>query len=272
MNKIKTFLQYFKDFIKWGEYQYILTSIKYILLHRTTSRTQIYRSSLGLFLSRKGTLDFQFANYAYEWGVKEFVYRHLPEFDGFLDIGANIGTYSILLAKKGLHGYAFEPIKSNFDALRINLILNNLEDKVKVFPVALGTEARKAEFAFDMVNTGASHLASIQPNDEVPEREEATVSEIVPLDSLMDQIHFEKEERIFIKIDVEGMEDQVLLGAKKFLQAYPNIWIVMESKHSGRERLAQVLNQIADFEILDVDDMNMGARKITDKNQSHANR
>jgi FkbM family methyltransferase len=219
-----------------------------------------------MFLSRKGTLDFQFANYAYEWGVKQFVYKHLPHCQGFLDIGSNIGTYAILLAQKGLHGYAFEPIKSNYDALRINLILNNLEDKVTAFPVALGDHHEKAEFAFDLVNTGASHLASIHPDDAVLEREKGTLSEIVPLDSLLDQIQFDKEETIFIKIDVEGMEEKVLRGAKKFLQTYPNIILVMESKHSGREKLAAVLNDIADFEILEVDDLNMGARKVSPKN------
>ena len=265
MHKIKTFLQYFKDFIKWGEYRYILTSIKYIVFHKTTSRTQIYRSSLGLFLSRKGTLDFQFANYAYEWGVKKFVYKQLPHCDAFLDIGANIGTYAILLAQKGLHGYAFEPIKTNYDALRINLILNNLEDKVKAFPVALGNKEQQAEFLYDTVNTGASHLASIHHGDEVVERESPAVSRIVPLDSLLDQMDFKKEETILIKIDVEGMEEQVLLGAKKFLQTHPNIIMVMESKHSGREKLIKILNEIADFEILEVDDLNMGARKINNK-------
>ncbi len=265
MHKIRTFLQYFKDFIRWKEYRYIFTSIKYILIHKTTSRTQIYHSSLGLFLSRKGTLDFQFANYAYEWGVKKFVYQHLSECRGFLDIGSNIGTYAVLLAQKGLHGYAFEPIKENYDALRINLILNGLEDKVKVFPVALGEKRQKAEFAFDVVNTGASHLAAIHPDDEVLQREKNTLSEIVPLDSLMEQIHFGKDETIFIKIDVEGMEEKVLRGAKKFLQTYPNIIMVMESKHSGRENLIRILNEIADFEILEVDEMNMGARKKTRK-------
>ncbi len=265
MHKIKTFIRYFKDFIKWGEYRYIFTSIKYIVFQKTTSRTQIYRSSLGLFLSRKGTLDFQFANYAYEWGVKKFVYQHLPEFDVFLDIGANIGTYALLLAKNGLHGFAFEPIRSNCDAIRINLILNNLEDKIKLFPLALGKEPHTAEFEFDHVNTGASHLAIIKPEDEVTERETITKSQIVPLDSLLDQIDFKNEDRIFIKIDVEGMEESVLKGAKNFLQKYPDITIVMESKHSGRERLINVLNEIADFKILDVDDLNMGARKITNK-------
>jgi hypothetical protein len=51
---------------------------------------------------------------------------------------------------------------------------------------------------------------------------------------------------------------------------FTSIKYIMESKHSGHERLAQVLHEIADFEILKVDDMNMGARKITDKTQNHA--
>jgi FkbM family methyltransferase len=262
MHKIKTFLKYFKDFFKHKEYRYLFTSVKYLLFHKTTSKTRIYRSSLGMFLSRKGTLDFQFANYAYEWNVKKFVYEHLPQCDAFLDIGSNIGTYAILLAGKGLHGYAFEPVKSNYDALRVNLILNNMEEKVHPFHLALGETKQQAEFAFDTVNTGASHLASIQPEDEVPGREKSVFSEIVPLDSLLDKIHISKEETIFIKIDVEGMEEKVLRGAKKFLQTYPNIIMVMESKHSGREYLTKILNEIADFEILEVDDLNMGARKI----------
>ncbi|MBE0650729.1 MAG: hypothetical protein IH595_07785, partial [Bacteroidales bacterium] len=42
----------------------------------------------------------------------------------------------------------------------------------------------------------------------------------------------------------------------------PNVLIVMESVHSGKENLAKILNEIASFEILDVDDLNMGAKKI----------
>jgi len=265
MHKLKTFINYFKDFIKFGEYRYIISSIKYILTGRTTYRTQIYKSSLGTFISRRGSLDFQFANYAYEWPVKTFFLNHYRNYDIFLDIGSNIGTYAILAAQKGLRAIAFEPIKSNFDTLRINLILNKLEDKVTAFNVALGVYAHKAQFAFDLINTGASHLLSVEMDDEHPSHMEIDESQIVPLDDFIPRMNLTKKDRIFLKIDVEGMEAEVLKGAKRFLQTYPNILIVMESVHSGKERLTNILNEIDNFEVLEVDDLNMGARKIIQK-------
>lgn len=262
MSKINTFLKYFRDFIKWKEYRYILTSMKFVLLRKTTSKSRIYKSSLGTFLIRKGTIDFQFANYAYEWNVKDFVYKNLDGYNLFLDVGANMGTYSILFAAKGLRGYAFEPIKSNYNATRINLILNNLDNKVKVFNLALGDHKTNAEFAFDVLNTGASHMVGVELVENLDDQQMIIESSVVPLDSLMPEMKIDVDDNIFMKIDVEGMEEKVLLGARKFLQTFPNIMIVMESVHSGKERLTKVLNDIAPFEILEVDELNMGAKKI----------
>lgn len=261
MNKFKTFLSYTKDFIKFREYHYIFTSAKYILLHKTTSKTRFYQSSLGKFIVRKGTLDFQFANNAYEWNVKQFVLNHYKNYDVFMDIGANIGTYSILMAKLGLKVYAFEPITSNYNALRINLILNNLEKQVRVFNVALGEKKQKAEFAFDLTNTGASHKVGIDLETDPEDQEQIIQADIVPLDSLTKKLNIDNNTKVFMKIDVEGMEEDVLKGAQNFLKNHPNILIVMESVHSGKEKLSKILNDIAPFEILEVDDLNMGALK-----------
>ena len=58
------------------------------------------------------------------------------------------------------------------------------------------------------------------------------------------------------------MEANVLEGAKEFLKSFPEIIIVMESVHSGKEKLSNLLKSIDDrFQILDVDDLNMGAIK-----------
>ncbi len=216
-----------------------------------------------MFLVRKGTLDFQFANYAYEWEVKKFVYDHYKDCNVFFDIGSNIGTYAILFAKEGIKTFAFEPVKDNYDAIRVNLILNKLEDLVTVYPVALGASRYKTTFTFDLVNTGASHKADIVTDDDyVPAEEMSVESEVVPLDDLMDELGLNEDDKIFMKIDVEGMEANVLQGAKRFLRKYPNIIMVMESVHSGKKELTKVLREIDDFEILEVDDLNMGARKV----------
>ncbi len=263
MDKIITFLRYTKDFIKHGEFRYILSSIRYIVKGKTTRRSRYYTSSLGRFWVRKGTLDFQFANYAYEWGVKQFVYKHVNDYNLFIDVGANIGTYSILFANKGLHGFAFEPVVSNYEALTRNIHLNKFEDRVTTFPFALGIKEGTAEFTFDPINTGASHLSENSDFLEDVVNPEFENIKIKSFDSIEPTLNIKPDDKVFIKIDVEGMEEKVLNGATKFLSKHKNILIVLESKHSGRDDIKKLLSSIANFEFLDVDDYNMAAKKIS---------
>jgi len=262
MNKIITFLRYTKDFVKHGEFRYILSSFRYVLKGKTTRKSRYYKSSLGKFYVRKGTLDFQFANYAYEWGVKQFVYKHINDYNIFIDIGANIGTYSILFADKGLTGFAFEPVKSNYDALAKNIKLNNIENREVTFPFALGAKKRRAGFTFDPINTGASHLTENDGFLEEVDNPEFVDIDIVPFDDICNDLNIKNDDKVFIKIDVEGMEPHVLKGASKFLKNHPNILIVLESKHSGRDDIKKLLSSISDFDFLEVDNMNMAAKKI----------
>jgi FkbM family methyltransferase len=261
MGKIKTFLKYSVDFVKHGEFRYILSSIRYVIYGKTTRKTRYYKSSLGKFIVRKGTLDFQFANYAYEWGVKKFVYKHYHNYNVFIDVGANIGTYSILFANKGLTGFAFEPVLSNYDAFTTNLKLNNLEEKIKVFPFALGKKKEKAQFTFDPINTGASHLTENSDFLEEIANPEIVEIDIIPLDDILHELNIKTDDKIIMKIDVEGMESDVIEGASKFIKNHPNLLLVIESVHSGTEELQRVLSSIDKFEFLEVDDLNMAAKK-----------
>ena len=262
MGKIKTFLQYTKDFIKHGEYRYILSSIRYILTGKTTRKTRSYKSSLGSFIVRKGTLDFQFANYAYESNVKKFVYGELKNYNVFLDIGANIGTYSIIPANEGLKVVAFEPVKSNYEALVTNLKLNNYQDTVITYPIALGKTNTKANFTLDMINTGASHLTEYADITEVIENPEFEDIEIVRFDDISHELKIDLSDKVFMKIDVEGMEPDVLIGAEKFIKNHPNILVIIETIHSGEDNLKKLFSSLANFEFIEVDDLNMAARKI----------
>ncbi len=262
MGKIITFLKYSVDFIKHGEFRYILSSIRYILTGKTTRKTRYYKSSLGKFIVRKGSLDFQFANYAYEGNVKKFVYKHLNDYDLFLDIGANIGTYSIIPANHGLKVIAFEPVKSNFEALKTNVGLNKLEHLVKLYPLALGAKKRSANFTVDLINTGASHLteyADITEHIENPEFEDI---QVVRFDDIVDEMNIGKDEKIFVKIDVEGMEPDVLNGATEFIKNQDNILIIIETIHSGTENLKKLFSSIAEFEFIEIDELNIAARKL----------
>ena len=263
MGKIITFLKYSKDFIKHGEFRYILSSIRYILTGKTTRKTRHYKSSLGKFLVRSGTLDFQFANYAYEWNVKKFVYKHLNDCDLFLDVGANIGTYCIIPAIENIRVIAFEPVKSNYDTLVTNIKLNNYENLIDTFPVALGKiNNSNANFTLDMINTGASHLTEYSAIAEHVDNPEFENIKIVKFDDLAASLKIDPKARIMMKIDVEGMEPDVLIGATNFIKAHPNILIIIETIHSGKDVLQELISSISNFEFMDIDELNMAAKKI----------
>ncbi|HQO50807.1 MAG TPA: FkbM family methyltransferase, partial [Bacteroidales bacterium] len=205
-------------------------------------------------------------NYAYEWSVKQVMLNNFSKYDVFFDIGANIGTYTILMASKGLKTFSFEPVYSNFKALNINILLNNLENNAVTFNYGLSDKAADASFVFDPLNTGASHISTMPAKTiEAERRSIPTTIKLQQLDDVYQTLGLEKESKIFMKIDVEGMESQVILGAKEFLKSFPNIMIVMESVHSGEEKLKNILSQIADFEFFTIDSLNMGAIKKNEK-------
>jgi len=201
-------------------------------------------------------MDFLFANHAYEWNVKKFILRNYKNYSVFLDIGANIGTYSILLGRKGLKCFAFEPSKENFKALSKNIELNNLQEKVKIFNYGLGETNCEKEFVFNSLNTGASHVTS------TPKQNKSYCIIIKALDSVYEDFNFRKDDKFLIKIDVEGMEPEVLEGAKSFLSKFSEILCIAEDKHCGNKRLINQLTQIMNPCFKRIDKYNMCFKKI----------
>lgn len=264
MFKLYTFFRYLKDYLRYGQFRPTIAAIMYITLKRSILRTRIVRGQLGYFLHRKGTLDFQFANYAYEWNVKLFMNKHFADKEIFIDVGANIGTYSVMLAGKGLNVIAFEPAYESFKALNINMMLNGLEKKLRAFNFGLSSENRKAGFHYDPMNTGASHLDFLPfENENFAERAIHTEIEIRRFDDLMDQLYINPSKKVLMKIDVEGMEGDVIEGAKKFISTQKNLTMVIECAHSNKKKLIQQLNSLGNFEYIEVDNLNFGARKIS---------
>jgi FkbM family methyltransferase len=255
MKKLITFGRYLKDFIRNRQFVFILTSFKYELLGKTTRKDRLYKSDLGLFYSRKGSLDFQFGNYAYEWNVKTHVLKYIDKYDTFLDIGANIGTYSIMLAGKGYNCYAFEPVKTNFNALSINILLNKYNNVIKPYNIGLGSETKEVSFIFDPINTGASHI-----NDHNEEGIETNVK-IYPLDEIYNDLEIDKDAKVLCKIDVEGMEVDVVKGAKEFLRSFNNLHLILETDHSGVEPIKEALKEVGDFDFIEIDNLNIAAIK-----------
>lgn len=259
MKKVITYLRYLIEYLRYGDFKSIVSSVNYLIYKKSHKSNRIIRTSIGAFFCRKNTNDFQFANYYYEWGVKKYVLQHVGEYTVFIDAGACIGDYSILLSKFNIRCIAFEPIAENYTCIIKNLQLNNLAGKVLAIPVGLGNENKTVRFRFNPVNTGASFI-------DREDNKSNTIGKIRTFDSLLEELKIDKNEKILFKLDVEGMEPEALQGSAEFIRQYPHITFVLEDKHTGQENIKAVLNKIAEFEFGIVDEFNIYARKIRNFN------
>jgi FkbM family methyltransferase len=142
-----------------------------------------------------------------------------------VDIGANIGLYTLLMAKLvGPSGSvtAFEPGPLSFSFLNLNTLLNgyrNIELVNKGVALSNGTQF----YYSDRTTESGSTVASARPNFDHP-RESIPV-ETVSLDEYFHDIHHKID---YIKIDIEGGEYNALKGMTNILNEMRDIWLTIE--------------------------------------------
>lgn len=253
INRIQVYTLYFFEYIKHGEWAAIPHAFLYMFTRKSYATGKQMTSSMGTFATRKGTLDFQYINYAYEIEIKHFIEKH--SFDVFFDIGACLGEYSIWLGHKGYTCLAFEPVKESYDMVVKNIELNQLSPKVKAYNYGLGSEHSIANFQINHTNPGASKRVDSANNE--------TLSfEINALDEVFNTFGLNQKTKILVKIDVEGMEVEMIKGATKFFQYFEDITLIIEEKLSGESVIRDTLNTICKFEYGHVDNFNIYARKV----------
>jgi len=138
----------------------------------------------------------------HEFNDMGFSLHFLRPADLFLDIGANVGTYTILAAGvAGARVVSFEPIPSTFRRLVDNVNINNLSALVDLRNVGLGAFAGTLVFSAD--RDAENHVLYAA---ELCGRA-ATVVSVFSLDELMGELR-----PTMIKMDVEGFETEVIRG------------------------------------------------------------
>ncbi|PSO70305.1 MAG: hypothetical protein BRC42_10180 [Cyanobacteria bacterium QS_1_48_34] len=146
----------------------------------------------------------------------KFLLRYLRDEDSFLDIGANVGVYTLLAASKVRSGwiYSFEALPKNYQRMQENLKLN--ENVVGEIDLNLSD----GDSTPSIINSKKSHNTTTVSSDT--------------LDNLLKNHPLEK--LTLAKIDIEGAELLALKGAISLLeQKHPQVWILEVLGASGQE-------------------------------------
>lgn len=133
-----------------------------------------------------------------------------------IDVGAHCGFWSFYLSLNFKKTYAFEPI----DIFRECFLKNVKSENVELFPFAIGEDNKSISLNIDLKNSGATHISK-----------NFNKGHQVDMKKLDD---FEYDNLDFVKIDVEGYENKVILGAENTLKKHKPIIIVEQKKYSSR--------------------------------------
>jgi FkbM family methyltransferase len=144
-----------------------------------------------------------------------------------LDVGANIGFYTIPMARRlqeiGGLCIAFEPIPSNFMRLLENIEANRVGKSVRTFQLALGERDGEITMLLD-TNEGAVTGNAVRVPCTVFDQGQRERSPLtVPLrrlDDLIEELGLNQRPCGFIKVDIEGGEPLFLRGAVRVIERH----------------------------------------------------
>lgn len=187
------------------------------------SLTLRLRDSGVLLAVRRDTDDVVHALPRREQDVHDAILDGLGPGDTFVDVGANIGYYSVLAAMRVAPGgtvIAIEPVHSTAEALRRNVRANGLSG-VRVVEVAVGPVGlERAAVFLDPRHLGRATLRGAQE----PEAHDVRVQ-------TLDEVCGDLDRITLIKIDVEGGELGALKGAERILERTASV--VVECNEEG---------------------------------------
>lgn len=138
----------------------------------------------------------------------------------FVDVGAHVGLWSMHLAKRFDQVVSFEPVP----LFRECFLLNVQAPNVDLRPYALGDVNSSFDMSVEPDNSGHTHILPDDPNKHIPNAELVHVEMKRLDDETFDVIDA-------MKIDVEGFEPAVLMGAEQTLKHHKPVICVEQKPH-----------------------------------------
>ena len=208
-------------------------------------RTRAVRhGTIGLLLAEPGP-QIKSRNLTFsskEPGTLEWI-DTFPSGSEFWDIGANVGLYSVYAAKRNVHVRAFEPSVFNLEFLARNINLNDVSHLVTIFPVAVGgrgvstSELNLSSTAWGDSQNSFGTLRGQFGTDISSDFKYQVLG--FSLDSLVGVLGLTQPD--FIKIDVDGIEPEILESGAAVLRAVQAVLVECPDYEEGAQRVRSSL-------------------------------
>lgn len=188
------------------------------------------RSRINIFLADYYWSRLLFSDFVYEPEVARVLARHLDPGCVFLDLGANVGYWSIFASEtitEPDHILAVEASRSTFDRLRGNAAINGNTFTTQQAAV---TERTGESISF-VTEKGHAAARITEAGEHFDSGQRIETVTTVSIDTLVERLKLEDTNRIVIKLDVEGAEVAALKGAAQTLRR-ENLLLIYEDHGS----------------------------------------
>tara|TARA_B100000886_G_scaffold329717_1_gene279399 strand:- start:481 stop:1290 length:810 start_codon:yes stop_codon:yes gene_type:complete len=170
-----------------------------------------------------------------EKGLVNYIKSEIKKYEYFLDIGSNSGTLSLpFINEENLKIICFEPLTYNYNKLIKNYKINNALENNLFHKIALSNKSGESYINFSEIreNVGSATLNELREPSYNEKREKVRIEKL-------DNLYQFKNKNLFIKIDVEGHEKEVLDGSINILK---NNKILMYLETSNNDLLRNLKN------------------------------
>ena len=178
-----------------------------------------------------------------------------PQDSCFIDVGANVGIYSCYFAKSNRgKAYSVEPSILNLPTLMKNIGLNKLHDKITIVAHAVTDKTCVGNMELSSEEAGGAFNTFAKINESSSSRDEAANLTYSSLAYSLDDLVFKFgliDKPNFLKIDVDGNELEILVGAEKILKSaqLKSVLIEVDSTIDGNQQKVWDILSRAGFSI-----------------------
>ncbi|MEJ7644557.1 MAG: FkbM family methyltransferase [Chryseolinea sp.] len=251
---------------------YIINNLRFFVLKNILRRKflkvidQIYQlafnveihDAMGRKIFKRGSLHPQHTSF-----LSKLPFQHN---DVILDIGANIGWYSVVLKNNIKHNitiFAFEPEPKNFDLLKQNIHCNNMTGIHAINKAVAEQSGYATLFLYASKNSGRHSLLDVNPETKM-----SIEVETVNIETFLKSNNVDFDRIKLIKIDIEGYEGLALKGATTLLAKVPYMFLeyspsLMLKVGQDPAHFIQWLSDF-DFNFYKVEDDKISARTVQD--------